>query len=103
MSENIIEIHQWLRNQIQSNKNLAWNHWDNIHALLKPRIGKTLYTKSCWADIPGLYKATLYDENMTIKIGNELKEETLKKRGNLMSDTYSWLTDNRIFVDKNTF
>ena len=75
----------------------------NIHNLLKPRIGKELYTKSCWADITGLYKATLYDENMTIKIGNELRIETLKKRGNLGDDTYSWLTNDKIFVDENTF
>lgn len=103
MSENIIEIHQWLKKQTQSNKNLPWNHWENIHNLLKPRIGKVLYTKSCWSDITGLYKATLYDENMTIQIGNELKEETVKKRGNLCDDTYSWLTNDKIFVDENTF
>ena len=34
---NIIEIHQWLRNQTQPNENLPWNHWDNIHTLLKPK------------------------------------------------------------------
>lgn len=85
------------------NENLPWNHWDNIHTLLKPKIGKTLYTKSCWVDIKGLYQATLYDENMTIKIGEDLKNETIKKRGKLMSDTYNWLTTDRIFVDNDIF
>lgn len=100
---NIIEIHEWLREQVQPNKKLDWNDWKNIHALLKPRIGKTLYTKSCWADIRGLYEATLHDEYMTVKIGDKLKKETIEKRGELMDDTYSWLTWNRIYVDKNTF
>jgi hypothetical protein len=98
---NIIEINDWLKKQ-PANKNTLWNDWDNIHQLLKPKIGKLVYTKSCWADIPGLFEATLFDGNMTIKIGEKLKCETVK-RGYSTEDTYSWLTRDKIFVDEESF
>ena len=40
---------------------------------------------------------------MTIKIGEDLKNETIKKRGKLVSDTYNWLTTDRIFVNNDIF
>ena len=107
----IIEIHEWLEKQPKPYKDLDWNDWKNIKALLKPRIGKTLYTKSCWAGLhgtaayfrgAGLFEATLYSESMTVKIGEKLNEEQFKK-GYGTDDTYHWVSWNRIYVDEELF
>lgn len=100
--KNIIEIHKWLELQkLQSNS--EWNSWDNIHKILESKIGKTLYTCSGWADIRGLYEATLYDVDMRVKIGDQLKEEIRKKGRGLDNEVYTWMDWGKIFVDKNTF
>ena len=100
--KNIIEIHKWLELQkLQSNS--EWNSWDNIHKILESKIGKTLYTCSGWADIRGLYEATLYDVDMRVKIGDQLKEEIRKKGRGLDNEVYKWMDWGKIFVDKNTF
>ena len=98
---NIIEIREWIKIQPRPYLDLPWNHWDNINALLKSKIGHKLYTESCWSDIHGLYEATLYNTSMDVEIGDELKNITISK-GRVIS-IYSWMVRGKIYVDKNNF
>lgn len=61
----LLEIHKWLSIQDLPYPDLDWNNWNNI-AILKPKLGKTVWTKSSWSDLDGLWEATL-DIDMRIQ------------------------------------
>ena len=61
--------------------------------------GQTVYD----AEQHGLYEATLYDVDMRVKIGDQLKTEIRKKDRWWDNEIYTWMDWGKIFVDKNTF
>ena len=66
-------------------------------------VGKKVYTKSCWATIPGLFEATLISTDYTVKVGEELKQKCIEKGYINKSWTQTSLTMKHIYINPAEF
>ena len=102
MEDGLVEIHEWLEEQVLPYPHLFVLHWNNIRGILENKIGKPVYIRSGYSNIPGLYEGTIHDWEMRIKIGSRLMLE-YNKNGLDENEIIEFVNRGRAYIERDIF